>query len=134
MGYILANKLVIMSIYTHNWESVMNFNNRMLNIAKKNKKRRKRKKTDKKKRFFHKKKTVFIEIKNQKIKNRFLYNTSSGVRESERKWWMKILFVLKVTKITLNAYRFLWHPFLHRLLSLFGPSLRLCNVWPKFRF
>ena len=25
-------KLVIMSIYTHNWESVMNLNNRMLNI------------------------------------------------------------------------------------------------------
>ena len=25
-----------MSIYTHNWESVMNLNNRMLNIDKKN--------------------------------------------------------------------------------------------------
>ena len=35
LGYILANKLVIMSIYTHNWESVMNLNNRMLNIDKK---------------------------------------------------------------------------------------------------
>ena len=70
MGYILANKLVIMSIYTHNWESVMNLNNRMLNIDWK-----KNEKTDKK-RFFHKKKTFFIEIKNQKIKNVFLYNTS----------------------------------------------------------
>ena len=34
-SYILANKLVIMNIYTHNWESVMNLNNRMLNIIKK---------------------------------------------------------------------------------------------------
>ena len=52
----MANKLVIMSIYTHNWESVMNLNNRMLNIDvkknNKNKKRKKRKKTDKN-RFFH---------------------------------------------------------------------------------
>ena len=73
----MANKLVIMSIYTHNWEPVMNLNNRMLNIdkktLKKNKKRKKRKKQIKN-RFFHKK-TFFIEIKNQKIKNGFLYNT-----------------------------------------------------------
>ena len=66
-----------MSIYTHNWESVMNLNNRMLNIdkktIKKNKKRKKRKKQIKN-RFFHKK-PFFIEIKNQKIKNGFLYNT-----------------------------------------------------------
>ena len=45
----MANKLVIMSIYTHNWESVMNLNNRMLNIdkktIKKNKKRKKHIKT-----------------------------------------------------------------------------------------
>ena len=33
--YILANKLVIMSIYTHNWELVMNLDNKMLNIDKK---------------------------------------------------------------------------------------------------
>ena len=73
----MANKLVIMSIYTYNWESVMNLNNRMLyidkKIIKKNKKRKKRKKQIKN-RFFHKKR-FFIEIKNQKIKNGFLYNT-----------------------------------------------------------
>ena len=72
MGYILANKLVIMSIYTHNWESVMNLNNRMLNIDKKTIKKNEkneRKKKDKKP-FFHKK-PFFIEIKNQKIKNGF---------------------------------------------------------------
>ena len=45
----MANKLVIMSIYTHNWESVMNLNNRVLNIdkektIKKNKKQKKNKK------------------------------------------------------------------------------------------
>ena len=65
-SYILANKLVIMSIYTHNWESVMNLNNIRLNIdektIEKNKKRKKRKKQIKK-RFFHKK-PFFIEIKN----------------------------------------------------------------------
>ena len=67
-----------MSIYTHNWESVMNLNNRMLNIDKKNNKKNKKRKKRKKQiknRFFHKKR-FFIEIKNQKIKNRFLYNTS----------------------------------------------------------
>ena len=39
-----------MSIYTHNLESVMNLNNRMLNIDKKNnnKKKEKRKKTKRK--------------------------------------------------------------------------------------
>ena len=48
-----------MSIYTHNWESVMNLN-RMLNIDKKTiKKNKKRKK----------------QIKKQKMKNVFLYNT-----------------------------------------------------------
>ena len=56
----------------------MNLNNRMLNIdkktIKKNKKRKKRKKQIKN-RFFHKK-TFFIEVKNQKIKNVFLYNTN----------------------------------------------------------
>ena len=61
-----------MSIYTHNWESVMNLNNRMLNIDKKKEKKMKKKQI--KKLFFHKK-TFFIEIKNQKIKNVFLYNT-----------------------------------------------------------
>ena len=72
----MANKLVSMSIYTHNWESVINLNNRMLNIDKKTiKKNKKRKKG--KKRFFHKK-TFFIEIKNQKIKNVFLYNTTGS--------------------------------------------------------
>ena len=74
----MANKLVIMSIYTHNWESVMNLNNIRLNIdektIEKNKKRKKRKKQIKN-RFFHKK-TFFIEIKNQKIKNGFLPNTT----------------------------------------------------------
>ena len=40
LEYILANKLVIMSIYTHNWESVMNLNNRMLNIDKKKNKKK----------------------------------------------------------------------------------------------
>ena len=62
----MANKLVIMSKYTHNWESVMNLNNKMLNIDKKTiKKNKKRKKQIKK--FFHKK-TFFNEIKNQKNK------------------------------------------------------------------
>ena len=55
----------------------MNLNNRMLNIdkktIKKNKKRKQRKKQIKNS-FFHKK-LFFIEIKNQKIKNGFLYNT-----------------------------------------------------------
>ena len=60
----LYNKLVIMSIYTHNWESVMNLNNRMLNIDKKTiKKKKKKKKTDKK--------PFFIEIKNG-----FFHNTT----------------------------------------------------------
>ena len=70
----MANKLVIMSIYTHNWESVMNLNNIRLNIDEKIEKNKKRKKQIKN-RFFHKK-TFFIEIKNQKIKNGFLPNTS----------------------------------------------------------
>ena len=73
----MANKLVIMSIYTHNWESVMNLNNIRLNIdekIEKNKKRKKRKKQIKN-RFFHKK-PFFIEIKKQKIKNGFLPNTN----------------------------------------------------------
>ena len=70
----MANKLVIMSIYTLNWESVMNLNNGMLNIDKKTiKKNKKRKKQIN--RFFIKK-TFIIEIKNQKIKNVFLYNTN----------------------------------------------------------
>ena len=51
-----------MSIYTHNWESVVNLNNRMLNIdkktIKKNKKRKKQKKKTDKKPFFSYK-TVF---------------------------------------------------------------------------
>ena len=68
----MANKLVSMSIYTHNWESVINLNNRMLNIDKKT---IKKKKKQIKNRLFHKK-TFFIEMKNQKIKNGFLYNTS----------------------------------------------------------
>ena len=51
-----------MSMYTHNWESVMNLN-RMLNIDKKNKEKKKKKKD---------KKPFFIEIKKQKIKNVFL--------------------------------------------------------------
>ena len=71
----MANKLVIMSIYTHNWKSVMNLNNRMLNIDKKQQQKNKKQKKQIKKRFFHKK-MFFIEIKNQKIKNGFLYNTS----------------------------------------------------------
>ena len=68
----------------------MNLNNRMLNIDKKkikNKKRKKRKKQIKN-RFFHKKR-FFIEIKNQKIKNGFLYNTRSHpnhCEESPHKW------------------------------------------------
>ena len=41
-----------MSIYTHNWESVMNLNNRMLNIDKKTKKKKKRKKQKKDKKPF----------------------------------------------------------------------------------
>ena len=61
-----------MSIYTLNWESVMNLNNRMLNIDKKTIKKNKK---QIKNHFFHKK-TFFIEIKNQKIKNGFLYNTT----------------------------------------------------------
>ena len=66
----MANKLVIMSIYTHNWESVMDLNNRMLNIDKKTIKKNKKRKKQIKNHFFHKK-TFFIEIKNQKIKNVF---------------------------------------------------------------
>ena len=54
----------------------MNLSNRMLNIdIKKKKKKKKLTKTDKKP-FFFIKKTFFIEIKNQKIKNGFLYNTT----------------------------------------------------------
>ena len=53
----------------------MNLNNRMLNIDNKTKKNKKRKKKQIKKRFFHKK-PFFIEIRNQKIKNGFLYNTN----------------------------------------------------------
>ena len=50
----------------------MNLDNRMLNIDKKTiKKNKKRKKTDKK--------TFFIEIKKQKIKNVFLYNTNQNL-------------------------------------------------------
>ena len=83
----MANKLVIMSIYTLNWESVMNLNNIRLNIdektIEKNKKRKKRKKQIKN-RFFHKK-TFFIEIKNQKIKNGFLPNTNQEL-PSLRVW------------------------------------------------
>ena len=54
----------------------MNLHNRMVNIDKKTKKNKKRKKRKKqiKNRFFHKK-LFFIEIKNEKIKNGFLYNT-----------------------------------------------------------
>ena len=57
----------------------MNLNNRMLNIdkKKKNNKKKKNKKKQIKNRFFHKK-TFFIEIKKQKIKNVFLYNTIHG--------------------------------------------------------
>ena len=82
----MANKLVIMSIYTHNWESVTNLNNRMLNIDKKTIKKNKRQKKQKKQiknHFFYKKK-FFIEIKNQKIKNIFLYNTNSDIRRHFR--------------------------------------------------
>ena len=64
-----------MSIYTHNWVSVMNLNNRMLNIDKKTIKKNKKRKKKIKNRFFIKKQ-FFIEIKKQKIKNVFLYNTS----------------------------------------------------------
>ena len=71
-----------MSIFTHNWESFMNLNNRMLNIVKKtikkNKKWKKRKKKQIKNSFFYKK-TFFIEIKKQKIKNCFLYNTNRNM-------------------------------------------------------
>ena len=72
----MANKLVIMSIYTHNWESVMNLNNIRLNIDEKTIEKNKKRKKQIKNRFFHKK-PFFIEIKNQKIKNGFLPNTSS---------------------------------------------------------
>ena len=54
----------------------MNLNNRMLNIDKKTIKKNKKRKKQIKNRFFHKK-TFFIEIKKQKIKNGFLYNTST---------------------------------------------------------
>ena len=37
--YILDYKLVIMSIFTYNWESVMDLDNKMLNIDKKKKKK-----------------------------------------------------------------------------------------------
>ena len=60
----MANKLVIMSVYTHNWESDMNLNNRMLNIdkktIKKNKKNEKNEKTDKKP-FFSLKKRFLLK-------------------------------------------------------------------------
>ena len=59
----------------------MNLNNRMLNIDYKNQWRKIKNEKKRKKqiniRFFHKK-PFFIEIKNQKIKNGFLYNTSSS--------------------------------------------------------
>ena len=50
-----------MSIYTHNWESVMNLNNRMLNIDKKKtiKKNKKRKKKQIENSFFIKKRFLF---------------------------------------------------------------------------
>ena len=64
----------------------MNLNNIRLNIdektIEKNKKRKKRKKQIKN-RFFHKK-PFFIEIKNQKIKNGFLPNTSRASMDSSR--------------------------------------------------
>ena len=52
----------------------MNLNNRMLNIDKKTIKKNKKRKKQIKNRFFYKK-PFFIEIKDQKIKNVFLYNT-----------------------------------------------------------
>ena len=59
----MANKLVIMSIYTRNWESVVNLDNRMLNIDKKKTKKNKKRKKQIKNIFLIKKKTFFIEIK-----------------------------------------------------------------------
>ena len=56
----------------------MNLNNRMLNIDKKTIKKNKKRKKQIKNRFFHKKR-FFIEIKNQKIKNVFLYNTNFDI-------------------------------------------------------
>ena len=48
----------------------------MLNIDKKTIKKNKKRKKQIKNRFFFHKKQFFIEIKNQKIKDGFLYNTS----------------------------------------------------------
>ena len=95
-----------MSVYTHNWESVMNLNNRMLNIdkktIKKNKKLKKRKKQIKN-RFFHKK-MFFIEIKNQKIKNVFLYNTKrdTNKRLAMRMRFSYFIWLLHLKKIILS--------------------------------
>ena len=50
----------------------------MLNIDKKTIKKNKKQKKQIKNRFFYKK-TFFIEIKKQKIKNGFLYNTSLDI-------------------------------------------------------
>ena len=68
----------------------MNLNNRMLNIDKKTIKKNKKRKKQIKKRFFHKK-TFFIEIKNQKIKNCFLYNTNLYSR-TNAKYFLSIVF------------------------------------------
>ena len=53
----------------------MNLNNIRLNIDEKTIEKNKKRKKQIKNRFFHKK-PFFIEIKNQKIKNGFLPNTS----------------------------------------------------------
>ena len=74
LGYILAYKLLIMSIYTYNWESVMDLDNKMLNIEEK-KSINENKNENRQKTFFFIKKTLFIEMKNQKIKNTFFFNT-----------------------------------------------------------
>ena len=67
----MANKLVIMSIYTHNRVSVVNLDNKMLNIDKKTIKKNE-KKTDKQ--FFHKK--VFYWNKNPKNKKHVFFFTT----------------------------------------------------------
>ena len=68
----MAYKLLIMSIYTYNWESVMDLDNKMLNIEEK---KSINKNKNGQKPFFFIKKTLFIEMKNQKIKNTFFFST-----------------------------------------------------------
>ena len=61
MGYISAYKLVIMSIYTNNWESVMDLDNKMHNSDKKNNKEKKKNEKNWQKTFLFIKKSFLLK-------------------------------------------------------------------------